>query len=107
MEFNLTIILGIVAAVVILILTAIIILVFSKKKIVPLSPQEQRIEHDKKFKIRGILNDGINAMLEQDHKRAWYNYDFAKAIYKSLRSKDLGIEKGLEELYRMLPKRGV
>jgi len=106
METNLMIILGIGLSLVLLTIIGIILIKFSKKKKIVLSPEEERIENDKIFKIRGILNDGLNAMVDSDPKRAAYNYEFAVSIYKSLKNRDLKIEQGLSELYRMLPKRG-
>jgi hypothetical protein len=106
METNIMIILGIGISLVLLIIIGIILMKFSKKKKIVLSPEEERIENDKIFKIRGIINDGLNAMMDSDPKRAVYNYEFAVSIYKSLKNRDLKIEQGLSELYRMLPKRG-
>lgn len=107
METNTMIIIGISVLLILLIIIGIIFMKFKKKKKIVLSPEEQTIENQKIFKIKGLLNDGINAMIQQDSKRAIYNYEFASSIYKSLKNRDLGIEKGLSELYAMIPKRGV
>jgi len=104
METNLMTIIGVAALIILLIIVLIIVIIFRRKKPKQLSPQDQRIENEKKFKIKCLLNDGINAMMDRDYKRATYNFEFAKSTYNSFKNRDLRIEQGLTELYAMLPK---
>lgn len=107
METNLFFLIGIGVLIGVVIIIIITLITFRKKKPKVLPVEQQRVENAKKFKIRSVINDGINAMMEQDYKRAIYNFNFAKNLYGTLINKDLGIEQGLNELYAMIPKRNV
>lgn len=94
-----------IGVIILFLLIIIFLIIRSRRKIVVLSDRDLKEEQAKRVKIRGILSDASSSMLENDYSRAKYNYKFANELYKSMKTKDRFIEKGLRDLYDMLPKK--